>query len=276
MSKNKSSIQPKYIIDSHSHYGFWPTLKKCENNLITSINEHNISFSLISFDGTEFKENSNFSKIVSTIEGCKKLLNLIKKYPNTFGMLIWIRPFSEKNVAEIEYFIKNHKEKIYGLKFHPYLSHLRISDKKVTSFFDIATKFNLPILVHTANDKYSQLKYLIRVCKKYPSINFIAAHCVLETDHKEILIALKENPNLYCDTAWVDIHFIKILKENNLMDRVIFGTDNPIDGVNTLNEKIYENYFKNSINLSSNDINNLMYKNATRIYHVPLNVLKNN
>ena len=46
----------------------------------------------------------------------------------------------------------------------------------------------------------------------------------------------------------------------------MFGSDNPIDGLNTLNNKMYKEYFKNTINLSKEDYDKLMFKNAIKIY----------
>lgn len=271
MSKIKTGTRPDYIIDSHAHLGYWPTLKQCESNLLESTKNNNIRFTLVSFDGSEFKENNSFLKKLTSITAAKKAIPFINDNVDNFGLLIWIRPFFEKNAAEVELFIKKHRDIIYGLKVHPFLSRIRMSDERLYSYIEIAHKLNLPILVHTAKDKYSQLKYLIRACKKYPQVKFIAAHCVLETDHNEIIEALIECKNLYCDTAWVDINFIKKLIDYKLTDRILFGTDNPIDGIRTLDEEIYQNYFNNSIKLTKSQINKIMYKNAIKVYGIKIN-----
>ena len=75
----------------------------------------------------------------------------------------------------------------------------------------------------------------------------------------------------YCDTAWVDINFIKKLIDYKLTDKILFGTDNPIDGIRTLDEEIYQNYFNNSIRLTKSQINKIMYKNAIKLYDIKIN-----
>lgn len=271
MIKVKTGVKPDYIIDSHAHLGYWPTLNQCKANLLESTKNNNIDFTLLSFDGSEFKENNSFLKPLTSLTAAKKVLSFINDNKEHFGLLIWIRPFFEKNAAEIELFIKKHIDIIYGLKVHPFLSRVRMTDERLCPYIEVAEKLNLPILVHTAKDKYSQLKYLIRVCKKYPKVKFIAAHCVLETDHNEIIAALLECKNLYCDTAWVDINFIKKLIDYKLTDKILFGTDNPIDGIRTLDEEIYQNYFNNSIRLTKSQINKIMYKNAIKLYDIKIN-----
>lgn len=257
------------IIDAHAHLGYWPTLNKAKDMLLISNKQNKVNFTLFSFDGTEFNLEHK-TKLTDQIEGSKKALSFCKKYPSSFGMLVWYRPHLEKNYHELDMFVGKHLEFIHGLKFHPYTSSMRITDQRNYPYFEIARKYNLPILVHTANDKFSKLKYLIKTCQKFKDIIFIAAHCELLTNHDNIIKALKENPNLYCDTAWVEMEFILKLKENNLMDKVIFGTDNPIDGYETLNEKIYQNYFNNIIKLNKKDYAKLMYKNASKVYKIKL------
>lgn len=256
------------IIDTHTHIGYWPTLSKTQNDLIASNRDFNISYSLVSFDGTEFKDNSNRrGKLVSQLEASKKCLKFVKENRH-FGMLVWIRPHLEKNYEEIEQFIVKHREYIHGLKFHPYCSRLRVSDPRLLPYIGIARKYNLPILVHTASDTYSKIKYLEKVASLNPDITFIAAHLELETDNQNALRALKANPNLYGDTAWVNIETIQKAKEIGVLDKIMFGTDNPIDGYETLNNPIYQSYFNNDIKLKKKEYDNLMYKLAMKIYNI--------
>lgn len=270
----KIKKKSKYIIDAHTHLGYWPTLNTSLNTLLTSMKNHNIDFSIVSFDGSEFKEPNRFNKLIPQLSASKKLLSIVKENKSLLP-LIWIRPHTEKNSQELEVFLEKHRDFFYGLKFHPYTSRLRISDPRLAPYLNIARKFNYPILVHTALDKYSQIKYLCEVCSLYKDINFIAAHAILESDHLETIELLKKYSNLYIDTAWVNISFIKNLKEENLMDRVLFGTDNPIDGDKTLNEEIYFDYFKNKIRLNKIDYEKLMYLNAIKVYKMDLDKLKN-
>ena len=270
----KRNNYKQVIIDSHTHLGYWPSLNIAKNNLLESMSDHNISFSIVSFDGSEFKEEGRFNKLIPQLNATKKLLAITKEHKNLLP-LIWIRPHTEENIEDLEAFLIKHHQNIYGLKFHPYTSRLRISDPRVKPYLDLAKKYRLPVLVHTATDKHSLLKYLIHVAKEYKDVTFIAAHAILNGNNSLTIPYLKSLFNLYVDTAWVDISFISKLKEENLLDKVLFGTDNPIDGYETLNNPIYENYFNNTIKLTKQEYDKLMYKNALKVYNLNLKDLLN-
>lgn len=269
-------MKTKFIIDAHAHTGYWPNLKECEDDLVISDKKHNINFCLFSFDGSEFNENTDHRvRLVMQIIGFEKAYDFISRYPNKFGMLCWIRPHTENNIKEVENFIVNHRSSVYGLKIHPFASQLKINDPIFIPYFKLAEKYSLPILVHTATDKYSKVKYLAEVCKAWPHLNFIAAHGELYSNHKSCMKAMLECSNLYIDTAWFDISGINVFINNGLSDRIIFGTDNPIDGVKTLDNKLYLNYFSNSISMSQQDFDKIMYKNAIKVYQINPKILKN-
>lgn len=259
-------MHSKYIIDTHTHIGYWPTLTKTINNLVKDNLNHNISFALVSFDGSEFKEN-NQSKLINQIEGSKKTLNFINKH-HGYGELIWVRPNKERNFKEIDEFINKNRTKIYGIKFHPACSHLKVTNNKLIPYFKICEKYDLPFVCHTALDEYSSIIYLQKVAIKYPNIKFIAAHMELLSDHKFTIERMKETLNLYCDTAWVDPSITKIIIKNKLIDRFIFGTDDPIDGVCTLDNPIYVNYMNNKMRISKKNFEKIMYKNAMYIFKI--------
>ena len=142
------------IIDAHAHLGYWPTLAKAKEMLIYSTNKNKVNFTLFSFDGTEVSgEHTN--KIVPQIEASKKALSFVKKYPDRFGMLIRCRPRFEKNIQELDTFISKHREFIYGLKFHPYTSQLKITDPRNYPYFylivyvvSLQNPFSPPAVLH--------------------------------------------------------------------------------------------------------------------------------
>ena len=256
-------MKKNFIVDTHTHIGYWPTLKVTQANLVSSCKNFNISFTLVSFDGSEFINERG--RLLSQIKASKKCLKFIDEHEH-YGMLIWIRPHFEKNYEELDNFITKHRDKIYGLKFHPFLSRMRVNDQRLYPYFELAKKHNLPVLVHTASDQYSKIKYLERAAQKFINLTFIAAHLELETDNIAALNALKNNPNIYGDTAWVNMNSLIKAKEMKVLDKIMFGTDNPIDGYETLNNPIYQSYFNNEIGLNKKELENLMYKTAIKVY----------
>lgn len=260
------------IIDAHTHIGYWDNLYKTKRCLLKSMKKWHINKAVFSMDASEFENedpNSNLhnDKVIhmKQLEIAKTALKFCKRHRNLY-MLIWIKPYFEKNIQELEEFYLKNKKYIKGLKIHPYMSHLRVTDRRLIPYFNFAKKYKLPILVHTADDEYSKIKYLQTVAKKYPSITFIAAHMELLSDNQNAIEIIKKQKNIFGDTAWVDINTIQKCKDEDILDKIMFGTDCPIDGYKTYSNPMYLNYFNNSIKLNQIEYGLLMHVNAERIY----------
>jgi predicted TIM-barrel fold metal-dependent hydrolase len=260
------------IVDAHAHIATWGTLKECKDTLLESMEKYAIGFSLVSdCDCSEYPTVGDKDVRISQIEGLKKVIAFAKRYPNKIGAAFWINPHNEKVTPELYKLIEKNRKYIFAIKFHPFESHLKISSPKLKPYLELARHFNLPLMVHTAADNYSDIAMLADVAIKNPDLVFVAAHLQLCSDNKDGYRALKKAPNLYADTAWVTMgHAKKVLTEIG-EDRIMFGSDNPIDGIDTLGNPMYEAYFHNKCKLPGRLYHNLMYRNAIKIYHLPLN-----
>lgn len=269
--KNKSHKKDSNkIIDAHCHIFYQPSLFKSKKILLKSMKKYHVDYAIFSLDATEVVlPDRDSSKAINTKwkNAFNIALNFKKHHKNLFALL-WIKPKTTPldDIKKIDEYIKKHLKYIKGLKFHPFLSQVKISDEIIKPYIQIARKYKLPLLVHTAQDEYSDVSFLEKVAKKNKDINFIAAHLNLLSDNQKAVEILERNENIYGDTAWVDIKIIKQLKEKKLLHKIMFGTDNPIDGLDTLNNPMYQEYYKNSISLSDKEYNNLMFDNAKRIY----------
>ena len=104
----------------------------------------------------------------------------------------------------------------------------------------------------------------------------------LGTDNQEAIRMIKERKNLYGDTAWVPLKStVQAIKECGAV-KIMFGTDNTIDGVDTLcvNPKgepsLYQQYFNELKSLITQDeYEKLMYKNAIKVFKLE-RLLENN
>lgn len=260
------------IIDAHAHIGSWPTIKKTEKNILESNRKYGISFCIVSdCDCSEIPSFDAFPPHkVTAVTGLKTTLRFVKAHPDILGAAVWVNPRGEKVSEELRTLIKKNRKYIYAMKFHPFESHLKASSPKFQPYIELAKEFSLPILVHTADDKYSDIAFLEVAAKKNPDVIFIAAHMQLCSDNKAALEALKHCPNLYGDTAWVKMNIAKKTLVKIGEDRIMFGTDNPIDGIDTLGNPMYQSYFKNKVKLPRKLYENLMYRNAIKIYGITL------
>lgn len=260
------------IVDSHVHIASWPTLKQCQRDVLTSMKKYHIDFSLISnCNAAEYPGKKGEVKyLVSQVEALKQAIPFVRRHKEKMGLLVWIRPHHETISKEFLDLIEKNRDIIYGLKFHPFCSKLRITSPKMDPYFQLMEHYDLPMLVHTAKDKYSDVFYLGLVSDHHPNLKFIAAHMQLMGDNNQALAVLKNHPNLYGDTAWVKMSFVKQCIEELGPNRIMFGTDNPIDGKDTLSNPIYQDYFENNESLKKSDLEKLLYKNAKKLFKLPL------
>ena len=258
-------------IDIHGHIASWPTLNDTEEAILTSMENHGIRFTLVSHcDAAEFPSvGDETPRGLDSMAIHEELLAFQRANPSRIGGYFWIRPHDEKVTPKLREYIHEHRDDIYGLKFHPYTAQIKINDPRMDDYYRLAEKEGLPVLVHTAMDIYSSIKYLADVAGRFPKARFIAAHLELCSNHECAIEVMKEHPNVYCDTAWVDMKTAKKVIDEVGEDRIFFGTDNPIDGKATLAKPIYEAYFKNEIGLPKKQYEKLMGKNAEAFFHLP-------
>lgn len=266
------------IIDAHVHLASWPTLATCKKNILYSMKEYDISYSLISHcDCSEFPSTGDRYPIrkISQYQGLKECLEFARKYPNRFGVLVWINPNTQKLTNKFKKLIEDNLDIIHGFKFHPYESRIRITNKKLIPYLDYINSLGLPLLIHTAKDQFSSIFFLESVAKRYPNINFIAAHLqLLEGNKSKAISLLKRCPNIYADTAWVSIKDAKSVLRKVGIDRICYGSDNPIDGADTYSNPMYTDYFANKGRLTKEEIEHVLYLNAAKIYNIDLKKIK--
>lgn len=262
------------IIDCHTHIASWPSIRTSRRNILLSMKEYNISYSLVSdCDCSEFPslEDRYPVRQISQIQGLKECLSFAKRYPDKIGVLVWLNPHKEKLTEEFKALIEKNLKYIHGFKFHPYESRMKITNKRLIPYLEYIKKLDMPLLVHTAKDEYSSIAELGKIAKKYPSVNFIAAHYELCTDDKrQAFNILKSNPNIYVDTAWVKANDVKKILRSISINKVCFGTDNPIDGRHTLDNEMHQEYFENTAHFTKEELEHIFYKNAKILYKIPL------
>jgi hypothetical protein len=114
----------------------------------------------------------------------------------------------------------------------------------------------------------------LEVAKDFPNTKFVMVHLGLYTDYKETKEVFSHKlPNIFGDTTWVSLKVAKEIMKTYGSHLLVFGTDNPIDGINTLKKEIYQEYFTNAPKeLTKEEYDRLMYKNAIDIFNIKLQV----
>lgn len=172
--------------------------------------------------------------VATTAHQVRSINEFIKReidaHPEFIGFITLHQDLSEAEIAEeIEWAITNN---MHGIKLHPDFQKFYIDDADVEKFYRAADG-KLPILFHVGDDRfeYSKPRRLVNMAKKYPGVNFIAAHfggyqC---WDDAHLYCGLN---NVYFDTCsslpFIDTKTARKLIDLLGADRFLFGTDFPM------------------------------------------------
>lgn len=174
---------------------------------------------------------------------------------------------------EFEEIVYANKDIIYAIKLHPFHSHVSPTDERVIPYIELAEKINVPVVSHTGGCDDDSPIHLYEAAKLFPTVPFVMVHMGLGTDNKQALELLGKAENLYGDTTWVPVNTTIEAINKYGTEKMIFGSDMPIDGVDTyLHDKngncaIYQEYFHELPKLiSTKAYEDLMFRNALRIF----------
>ena len=267
------------IIDTHVHIGKLLTFNMPEENVLYSMEKYGIDFSLVS--SVEAAENSHSGRKIPRIfqksqnRVLEKNLKFARENSDKIGLLPWLKIRQELPDERFVKMIKENRDIIYGLKLHPFHSRTAPDDEKLEPIYRLAKEYNLPIVSHTGGCDEANSQRLYNAAKKHPEINFVMVHMDLGTDNEQAIRLLGELPNLYGDTTWVPVKSTIKAIEKWGSEKILFGSDNPIDGKDTYltngygQRSLYQEYFNEFKSaVSKSDYENVMYKNAQRLFGI--------
>ncbi len=260
------------IFDAHTHIASWFTIEESEKNLLDGMDRKNVLFSLISHaDCSSFpSEGTADVPPLSAEEGLRQCLDFAKRHPGRIYVAVWVKPRVEKTPSpELIRLIEENLDLVKAIKFHPYCERLPADSPLMEPYYELARRFHLPVLIHTALDMNSAIVHFITAAEEHPDLRFVAAHLELGSDHRFSIRAIRNLPNAYCDTAWVDLESALLAMETMGEDRVIFGTDAPIEGESTLDNPVYEEYFANADGPKRAKMAKLLFQNGVDFYQIP-------
>ena len=184
--------------------------------------------------------------VATTAHQVRSINDFIKRevdaHPEFIGFITLHQDLSEEEVErEVEWALANG---LRGIKLHPDFQKFNIDDEVAEKFYR-AAEGKLPILLHMGDDRYEYSKpvRLVRMAKKYPKLNFIAAHfggyrC---WDDSPLYKGLD---NVYFDTC-SSLPFITTERAKELIDmfgadRFFFATDFPMWDAKSELERFYK------------------------------------
>ncbi len=272
------------IIDTHAHIGKMIGFNMPGECLLKSMDKYGIDFSLFSdIEAAEYAHNG--MKIPRFLQKkqnkvLKNDLEFVRQHSDRLGLLVWLKTAGELPDCEMLSLIEQNRDVIYGVKLHPFHSRTSPDDPKLEPVYDMCRRFSLPVVSHTGGCAEAMSDRLYNAAKAHPDISFVMVHMDLGTDNSRALDLLGELPNLYGDTTWVPVSTTLEAVRRYGSKKMLFGTDNTIDGIDTLlhnktgDRSLYQEYFNElKHKLSREEYDDLMYKNAVRLFGVDLPAL---
>ena len=164
------------------------------------------------------------------------------------------------------------RDVFYGVKLHPCLQRFAIDDKMMYPVYETLSSLKLPVLFHTGveiedpNMTFAFPDRILNVHRDFPDLTIIAAHlgafCMY--DAAESLIA---GTDMYIDISGSHAfchdpkQYERILRKHD-PDKILFGSDyvycSPLDELKYLE----------SLNLESDLMDKILYKNAQRLLNI--------
>lgn len=153
-----------------------------------------------------------------------------------------------------------------GIKLHPDFQFFNIDDKRMYPSYEIIEAKGLPVLFHMGDVKYdySAATRLLKVMKDFPKLKIIAAHLGghMKWDESEKYLVGKD---IYMDCSSTDRKLsherIKKIIRNHGADRVLFGTDYPIER----HKEALDKFMK--LGLTDEENKKILYDNAFELIY---------
>lgn len=265
------------IIDTHTHIGTMLNFDMREDHILYMMDKYGIDHCIVSnsecatHDHKQRKIPRIFRK--SHIKTNLRAIKFARENKGKISVALWVNPYEDAN--KLENIIKDNLDVIVAIKLHPFHSKLRFDSELVAPYIELAKRYDLPIVTHTGNGECDNVKLVYRVAKKYPDVDFIMVHMGLGTNNREAIKLISKLPNLYGDTTWVSVESTMKLLKLCGDEKIVFGSDAPIDGKDTYldngkgERSLYQSYFNEFKTMVSKDTyDKIMYKNAQRIFNI--------
>ena len=267
-------IQNKYYaIDAHCHiypskiallaihhtddfYGEHSSEKGVGEHLIESANINGIDKCLVQSVATTKKQ---VRKINEFIKG------EVEKSNGKFIGLGTIHPESEDMKGDILHLIDLG---LKGIKIHPDIQETPVDSKGFIKAYEICESLNVPILMHTGDNRYdnSNPNRLVPILKEFKNLTVIGAHFGGWSIWTEAVKHYAEFTNFYVDCS-SSFHYlkddeIKAIIKGYGVNKVLFGTDYPMWNAKSEIERLL------SLNLTDQEYELIFSKNAQKVFKI--------
>lgn len=208
------------IIDGHIHAGYWST----GNFLGRGVPFEDIDACLdeCGIDGavltaTDLREND-------------KVLDFMRRAEKRYWFFPWVNPTVE---GDLEY-LKSRRGRIHGVKLHPSVDRIKVTDPAVAPFLEFAAAEGLIVMVHCGRwQEMASYKLALEAARDHPGCTFILSHMGGDTPELEMgtIEGVEKGglDNVHLGTEGVREYWA-VQKAVDVLGaaKVIFGSDFPL------------------------------------------------
>ena len=240
------------VHDIHSHYNHDVPIETQEDNIlykchISPLEKERQRLNIVSMAVCSFASVINPNAVFEENEHCH---NLVENDPFLYQWVV-VDPRDKRTYKQAEEMI--HSPKCLGIKLHSVMLGYDIMEY-ADEIFDFANKYHMVVLMHP--------DHILEVAEKvdnYPDMKLIIAH-LGSIEHIEAIKRAK-NHNVYTDTSGI------ASSKNNIIEHavkqvgseyILFGTDT-YSAAFQLGRIIFAN-------ISESDKENILYKNAEKLF----------
>ncbi len=228
------------IIDTHVHVSNpgkkRKSLFEVKDELLDSMKKQAIRYSVVIPDNVPNPKCADIDTVLKVLKNEKQLFAL---------GTINIFKDREAHIVRLDNLLKT--KKIHGIKLFPGHDPFYPTDKRCEPVYELCTKYNLPVVIHTGINtnnaecaKYNDPKHIMKVAHKHPELALVIAHFFWpKMDYCYELT--KDFENIYYDTSGMadpevleasgGFDKVRIVLEETVLrkpNNVVFGTDWPM------------------------------------------------
>ena len=151
-----------------------------------------------------------------------------------------------------------------ALKITPIAHACHPSSRDAYHVYEVCRWLKVPLMIHTGNGiPFADPTSVYQGAKDHPDVEVILAHAGSESFHQQARLLAKKLDNVYLEPSWCGTNAVKHMIEEVGCGKILFSSDN-LDQIPVELAK-YRQIIKNE-----DDLEQVMWKNAARIFRLPL------
>lgn len=209
------------LIDNHIHIGWYSDGYHSPQSVWNAVRKAGIDKAVVSSTSTCLDLYHNILTELYQLSSFAGNDNIVP--------LLWLTPKMILNRWPIKMLLKS-KIPWRGIKLHWlahkwFFTHQEVAHEAI---FLARQLGGLPVLIHTGDWDCCRAKIFEPLISGNPDLKFVLAH---GRPIDQTIDLMKRYHNVWTDTAFMPLHDIKLLREEGLVSRTMFGSDIPINGL---------------------------------------------